>query len=460
DRLDPLRPPAGGRRVGDAPGLGRLAAPLPRAAVDVLLPSGHELLLQGPGGRRAPRQGGRGQRRVRDRLPAPGRHLAPQPRGRRPAVRPPGAARHRPHRPRQRHRAARPRPARPQRRRRPLARARVAAGGPGREGGEMVSWTVHLDMRAPSFGTPAPELYRAALDLAAWADEHGVQSIAVSEHHGEEDGYLPSPLVMAAAVAARTERAFVAVNALALTWRDPLLAAEEVLVLDHLSGGRAVVTVVPGYVPSEFELFGVDRRRRGAIFEEKLAVFAEALTGEPVTWDGRTVRVTPPPVSRPRPMLVVGGASRAAARRAARYGDAFAPTTDDGTLAAAYREECAALGRDPGPVFVHQGPMAPFVHRDPDEAWRVIGPHALHELNQYGKWAAMHEGHPYVDVTDVEAARASGFYRVETPEGAIEHVRSLPPGQTVLFKPLMAGLDPAFGRAGLELFVDEVLPKL
>ena len=51
----------------------------------------------------------------------------------------------------------------------------------------MVSWTVHLDMRAPSFGTPAPELYRAALDLAAWADEHGVQSIAVSEH-GEEDG--------------------------------------------------------------------------------------------------------------------------------------------------------------------------------------------------------------------------------------------------------------------------------
>jgi len=324
----------------------------------------------------------------------------------------------------------------------------------------MVSWTVHLDMRAPSFGTPALELYRAALDLAAWADEHGVQSIAVSEHHGEEDGFLPSPLVMAAAVAARTERAFVAVNAMTLTWRDPLLAAEEVLVLDHLSGGRVVVTVVPGYVPSEFEMFGVDRRRRAAIFEEKLAVFAEALTGEPVTWGGRRVRVTPPPVSRPRPMLVVGGASRAAARRAARYGDAFAPTTDDGTLAAAYQEACAAVGRDPGPVFVHDGPMALFVHPDPEEAWRVIGPHALHELNQYGKWAAMHEGHPYVDVTDVEAARASGFYRVETPEGAIEHVRSLPPGQTVLFKPLMAGLDPAFGRAGLELFVDEVLPKL
>jgi alkanesulfonate monooxygenase SsuD/methylene tetrahydromethanopterin reductase-like flavin-dependent oxidoreductase (luciferase family) len=62
---------------------------------------------------------------------------------------------------------------------------------------------VLFDMRAPEFGTPAPALYAAALEMSAFADEMGVSRINLMEHHGSEDGYLPSPFVMGGGVAAR-----------------------------------------------------------------------------------------------------------------------------------------------------------------------------------------------------------------------------------------------------------------
>ena len=66
----------------------------------------------------------------------------------------------------------------------------------------MAVWVLMFDMRAPDFGAPRGELYRAALDMAAWADERGCAAIVVPEHHFSEDHYLPSPLVMAGALAA------------------------------------------------------------------------------------------------------------------------------------------------------------------------------------------------------------------------------------------------------------------
>ena len=76
---------------------------------------------------------------------------------------------------------------------------------------------MRFDMRAPDFGASTTELYAAALEMAAWADRLGCVSIAVSEHHGSPDGYLPSPLTMAAAMAARTELTMPGENVLAHT---------------------------------------------------------------------------------------------------------------------------------------------------------------------------------------------------------------------------------------------------
>src|ERR671917_869189 len=325
----------------------------------------------------------------------------------------------------------------------------------------MTSWTVHYDMRAPAFGTPAPALYAAALEQAAWLDERGVTALVVSEHHGEEDGYLPSPLVMAGALAARTSRAMINVNALVLPLHDPIDAAEQCQVADQISGGRLVLTLVPGYVESEFALYGLSHADRGRSFDEKLAVFLAALTGEPFEHDGRTVRVTPGPVQRPRPMVFVGGASPTAARRAARFGDGFVLGGPERGLGEVYGSACEALGRPAGPVLLPPQPMAVHVAEDPEAAWAHIAPHALHELDRYSAWAAGYEGHLYERVTDADQARKDGFFAVLTPDECIDVARRLEAdNSTVLFKPLIGGLDPDVSWASFELFVDKVLPAL
>jgi len=62
---------------------------------------------------------------------------------------------------------------------------------------------LRFDMRNPQPGTPKTELYRAAIEMAVWADERGFDTVQFSEHHGSDDGYLPSPIVLASAIAAR-----------------------------------------------------------------------------------------------------------------------------------------------------------------------------------------------------------------------------------------------------------------
>lgn len=323
----------------------------------------------------------------------------------------------------------------------------------------MTGWTLHFDMRAPEFGAPGPELYGAALELASWADERGVTALVVSEHHGEADGYLPSPLVMAGALAARTSRAIISVNALVLTLRDPIAAAEEALVVHQISGGRLAITAVPGYVPEEFAMFGVDYATRADRFERHVAAFVAALAGEPFEHEGRTVTVTPGPVGGARPMVFLGGSTPAAARRAARLADGFSPPSADERLREAYLAECAAADRQPGLMIMPPPFMSVFVAEDPDAFWQVLGPHALHELRSYGRWAGHDPGSPYGRIDGVEAARDAGFYRVLTPDECVALAREVP-DTGLIFKPLIGGLPPEHAWSSLELFTTKVLPAL
>ena len=89
----------------------------------------------------------------------------------------------------------------------------------------MVHLILRLDMRSPDFATPPERLYAAGLEMAEWADRQGFDEVMLSEHHGCEDGYLPAPLVYAAALAARTERIRLRVSALVLPLHDPLRVA-------------------------------------------------------------------------------------------------------------------------------------------------------------------------------------------------------------------------------------------
>src|SRR6476620_3161215 len=92
-------------------------------------------------------------------------------------------------------------------------------------------------------GTTMADRYAAALDIVEWADRLGCVSIAVSEHHGSPDGYLPSPIPMLAAMAARTTDVRFMIAALIAPFHDPLRLAEDMVVLDNLSRGRGGMIV-------------------------------------------------------------------------------------------------------------------------------------------------------------------------------------------------------------------------
>jgi alkanesulfonate monooxygenase SsuD/methylene tetrahydromethanopterin reductase-like flavin-dependent oxidoreductase (luciferase family) len=151
-----------------------------------------------------------------------------------------------------------------------------------------------------------------------WADANGFDECMLSEHHGTEDGYLPSPLVYAAAVAGRTENMRIRISALVLPLHDPLRVAEDAAVLDHLSTGRFDLVVVAGFRGPEFDQFARSLKTRGKALEEGVEVLRKAWTGEAFDYQGRTVRVTPRPWQTQGPAILLGGASATAAKRAAR----------------------------------------------------------------------------------------------------------------------------------------------
>src|SRR3712207_2124646 len=138
---------------------------------------------------------------------------------------------------------------------------------------------MRFDLRAPG-PRPVADLYACALDMAEWGEAHGCLAVVVSEHHASEDGYLPSPVPMAAAVAARTTTGPINIAALLLLMYDPIKLAEDLNVLHHPGRGRVSATIGLGYRPEEFAMFGVDRSRRGAEMDERLEVVRAAMRGE------------------------------------------------------------------------------------------------------------------------------------------------------------------------------------
>jgi alkanesulfonate monooxygenase SsuD/methylene tetrahydromethanopterin reductase-like flavin-dependent oxidoreductase (luciferase family) len=155
-------------------------------------------------------------------------------------------------------------------------------------------------------------------------------------------------------------------------------------------------------------------------------------------------------------MIFMGGASKAAARRAARIADGFFPVS--AAFEAAYVEACADLGKTPGPVGAPKGPMFVHVSDDPDRAWARIAPHAMHESNSYGRWlAAAGSVRPYSEAADADALRASGNYVVMTPDDCVDFARH---HGALTLHPLMGGLDPDVAAESLGLVETHVLPRL
>ena len=179
---------------------------------------------------------------------------------------------------------------------------------------------LRFDMRAPDIGAPPSVLYPASVDMCEWGDRLGFETVYLAEHHGAEDGYCPAPMIQASAILARTTAMRVHFSALIAVLHDPLRLAEDLAVLDLISGGRIEMTLGIGYRPHEYEMFGIQKSKRVPILEEIIHTLEQAWTGEPFEFRGRTVMVRPTPVQRPRPPIYIGGSTEASAYRAARLG--------------------------------------------------------------------------------------------------------------------------------------------
>ena len=167
------------------------------------------------------------------------------------------------------------------------------------------------------------------------------------EHHGVANNWLPSPFAFAGAVFGATRRIAVTVSAIIGPLHDPLRLAEDIAVLDLLSGGRLVTVAGIGYRPEEYAQCGVDWKRRGKLQDELLETLLKAWTGEPFDVPGPHGTGHPAPVHPAAPAAAGRAArSRAAARRAARLGLPFFPSAHLPELEAYYQERRAEYGTE------------------------------------------------------------------------------------------------------------------
>ncbi|WP_416897525.1 MAG: LLM class flavin-dependent oxidoreductase [Minwuia sp.] len=179
--------------------------------------------------------------------------------------------------------------------------------------------------RHAALGETWDRVYAEALELAAEADRLGIRSIWVSEHHGEEDGYCPSPVVAGAALSHAAPNCLISQGiAIAPLYGHPLRLAEDLAVLDNLSGGRAQIGLGQGYRPEEFAAYGWNYKRRTRSFDETLDILNLAWTGERFDYDGDIHKVEggllrPAPVRPGKPPLWLGAAAPVSRARAIRH---------------------------------------------------------------------------------------------------------------------------------------------
>ena len=330
-----------------------------------------------------------------------------------------------------------------------------------------------------SFRNPATwrrsfvDVYRDEIALAEYAEELGYDTIWLTEHHFADDGYSPSLVTLAGAIAARTERVRIGFNLLLLPLYDAVRLAEDLAALDVISGGRIDVGVGQGYAPHEFAGFGIDLADRLGRFREGLDVMHGLWTEDTFSYDGkhyqvRDARLCPRPVQQPAPPMWIGATSLPGVRRAGRRGAHLLGLANE-ALQEAYEGALAKAGHAAADAKVLQLHWT-HVGVDDDTAWGQAGAHFHHLLSVYAGWlnaaAAGGDTAPECKVPPLDELRGSdellfrpAFGSPATVAGILREsigaVRT-----THLAYGTMPGMDPAMTRASMRRFVDDVVPRL
>jgi probable F420-dependent oxidoreductase len=224
---------------------------------------------------------------------------------------------------------------------------------------------------------------------AQLAEASGFDACFFGEHHQDKDGFLPSPLIVATAVAAQTRRLNVGTSVILLPLHHPVHLAEDVITLDLVSKGRVILGVGIGYQAADFRAFAVPPEHRVALFEEGVEIIRKCWSGELFSFHGAHYRldnlqIRPRPFQTPAPPLWIGASVPAAVRRAGRLGDAFVATPSADLqstlrLIDAYRQAALGAGRQPQVVLMRDA----WVAETHAEAAAVYGPEVMTAYHYY-----------------------------------------------------------------------------
>lgn len=204
----------------------------------------------------------------------------------------------------------------------------------------------------PDSGVPDRTLYSEIMEQVAWLDRLGADLVWFTEHHFVDDGYLPGWLPVAGAMAAVTQHVRFGTDICLAPFNHPLRLAEDLAVLDNVSGGRVEIGLGMGYAPHEFRGFGMPISRRVSLMDEAIEVLQRCFTGERFSYAGKRytfdqVKITPGYVQPGGPPLFVAAMSAAGAKRAARYDTHFLPQGLKQNSFDTWVDELTRTGRDP-----------------------------------------------------------------------------------------------------------------
>lgn len=269
----------------------------------------------------------------------------------------------------------------------------------------------------PPWERPWPQVYGRTLELIEEADRLGVAAIFLGEHHLTTDGYIPQPLTFVAAIAARTTRIRIGTSVVVASFRHPLHIAEEAAVVDVLSGGRLELGLGAGYVPSEFDAFGVARADRFTLLANGIAEVRRLLTDS----------VSPRPVQDRIPIWC--GYFGPGARRAGLLGEGLLSILQ--WCVEPYAEGLAAGGHDPSEARM-AGPVDIIVTDDPERTRALLQPHIDYQAAAYAVFqddvARAEKRDPmYLGMADPAS------YQVLTPEDAVSHIRAVTDGLPAVY---------------------------
>jgi alkanesulfonate monooxygenase SsuD/methylene tetrahydromethanopterin reductase-like flavin-dependent oxidoreductase (luciferase family) len=316
---------------------------------------------------------------------------------------------------------------------------------------------IYFDLRnAPPWPQDPARLYGFTLELCEEAEHLGTHSVWLSEHHLFDDGYLPQPLTLAAAVAARTRRPRIGTAVLLAPLHHPVEIAEQAAVVDLVSDGRLELGLGAGYRAPEFELMGVDLARRYRLTDTRVrelrAIWAEG-------------RVTPAPV-QPRLPIWLGYQGPLGARRAGRMGEGLLSAT--AALSEPYAEGLREGGHDPASGRM-AGSFQGFVTDDPERDWPEVSRHLAYQLDSYRRYMVEGTDAPRPRPVDPERVRARdsdaplASFVYGTPDEVAKTVRTRTAGapvETVFFWVSIGGMSEAMARRHMETLCTRLAPLL